>query len=61
MKTENKIDFKVVLKYSLPPVPLSLCHTDGTKRSCKKTEIYNIIDYRSATPESAYNKVKTYI
>ena len=61
MKTENKIDFKEALKYPLSPVPLSLCHADGTKKSCKKADIYNVIDYRGTTPESAYNNVKTYI
>ena len=61
MNTENKIDFKEALKYPLSPVPLSLCHADGTKKSCKKADIYNGIDYRGTTPESAYNNVKTYI
>ena len=31
MKTENKIDFKEALKYSLSPVPLRLCYADGAK------------------------------
>ena len=61
MQTENKIDFKEDLKYPLSPVLLSLCHADGTKRSCKKADIYNVIDYRTTTPESAYNNVKKYI
>ena len=61
MKTETKIDFKKVLKYLLSPVPLGLCHADGTKRSCKKTDIYNVIDQRATTPKSVYNNVKTYI
>ena len=44
IKTENKIDFKEALKYPLSPVPLCLCHADGTKRSRKKADIYDIID-----------------
>ena len=61
MKTENKIDFKEALKYPLSPVPLSLCHVVGTKRSYKKADIYSVIDYRATIPEPAYNNVKTYI
>ena len=61
IEPENKIDIKEALKYPLSPVTLSLCHANGTKRSCKKAGIYNVIDYRATTPESVYNNIKTYI
>ena len=58
VKTENKTDFNEALKYPLSPVPLRLCNADGTKRSCKKADIFNIIVYRATAPESAYNNLK---
>ena len=57
MKTENKIDFQEALKYLLSPIPLSLCHTNETKKIWKKTEIYSLIDYCATTPESASKNV----
>ena len=35
---ERKVDMGELLKYPLTPIPLSLCHLDGTVRSTKKSK-----------------------
>ena len=41
--SEEKIDYKEALKYPLSPIPQSLSHADGFKRSNKKSQVNDII------------------
>ena len=43
VKSGKAIDFTEALKFPLSPVPLSLCHGDGTKRKNKKSDLIGII------------------
>ena len=43
MKTGRKIDYLEALQYPICPVPLSLNHVNGTKRSCVKSDLRKII------------------
>ena len=41
--SEEKVDYKEARKYPLLPIPLSLSHADGFKRSNKKSQVNDII------------------
>ena len=43
LKTVNSTDFKNAMSYSLSPVPLSICHSDGTPRHTVKSELKDIL------------------
>ena len=36
---QKKVDMEAVLKYPLTPVPLSLCHADGTLHKTPRTKL----------------------
>ena len=58
MKNGQVNDFKEVLKYPLPPIPLSLTFPDSAKRTPVKSSLIKIIDY---TQDDAYANVGGYI
>ena len=41
MALQKNMDLQEILKYPLIPIPLSLCHFDGTIRSTKKSALIN--------------------
>ena len=43
MALERNMDLKEVLKYPLSPVPVSLCHFDGTIRNTPKSSLMKIL------------------
>ena len=45
--SEHNIDFQKVLKYPLSPIPLSLAHPDGSRRTCTKSKLTEIITKHS--------------
>jgi len=51
---ENKIDIGEVLKYPLTPVPLSLCHTDGTMFKTQKPSLMEEIEGRYLSVDPTY-------
>ena len=45
--SEHNIDFQKVLEYPLSPIPLSLAHPDGSKRTCPKSKRTEMITKHS--------------
>ena len=45
--SEHNIDFQKVLEYPLSPIPLSLAHPDGSRRTCAKSKLTEIITKHS--------------
>ena len=45
--SEHNIDFQKVLEYPLSPIPLSLAHPDGSRRTCTKSKLTEIITKHS--------------
>lgn len=43
LKTGSKVDFEKALCYPLSPLPLSICHPDGTRRKTNKAKLKDII------------------
>ena len=62
--SEHNIDFQKVLKYPLSPIPLSLAHPDGSRRTCTKSKLTEIITKHSLQRQpsiSTGEHVGTYI
>ena len=61
MKNGQVNDFKEVLKYPLPPIPLSLTFPGSAKRTPVKSSLMKIIDYTQVIQDDAYANVGAYI
>ena len=51
---QRKIDMAEILKYPLTPIPLSLCHVDGTMQSTKKSVLIKELESRIKTDDPPY-------
>ena len=49
LSLEKKVDTSEVLTYPLTPVPLSLCHTDGTMQKTSKVKLLHELESRIKT------------
>ena len=43
IKTGKLIDYEKALQYPLSPVPLSICHPDGNRRTTEKSKLKDIL------------------